>query len=485
MNGARSILVHIPAGLYVRTPKSYNIYVDGELIRYKGMVTENLTKTDAELAIARTSFLYLRKLLESVEMHLHKRSSRTIVYMDGARVANKVADRPEFMFDASLIRSTFSAYCLDNGIEMRHLEYGESELQMYLMRDTMAELNVFITADSDALAIMYHHRAVENKEAESEQGEELNRLSETIATVTTTNANIIEADRIVDRNMNYKEAERVRDSCLWISCASSGIVAYGMDGLRDRLGYAPFAFRVFLALCGTDFTPQLYTDSMIAGIMTATRSDREFINMLTDVNELAALFLLLGLRGNGTIKRKEAYNFEHLDSSELIGWIDNLDRLVRNYITYTESGRMNPDPIAKPKMSILCRYYLFSMRNGVDIYVRKNIQIWAKDESLENALANFRKMIKKERMRMGKSLDCTFKLSLQLAENRFGAQKRHKRLAGGGSGGGDDNDNDDNDPDDNEHKKTKRIAMAKREIINQVQNAHIKEHIANLRKHFD
>lgn len=419
MNGARGILIHLPTGLYARRPvNGYNIYVDGELIRYKGMIVENLTRSDAELAIAHTSYLYLRRLLGSVECHLGKRAERIVVYMDGARVANKVTDRPEFMYDASLIRSTFSAYCLDNGIEMRHLEYGESELQMYLMRDTTAELNVLVTADSDTLAIVYHHRSTPI-------------VAETTETEIEGSIVTIGDQRIEDRNVGHAPGT-VRDSCVWINCASSGIVAYGMDGLMDRLGYSPFAFRVFLALCGTDFTPQMLTESMIEGVMTAPQCDRDMANTLKDVNELAAFFVLLGLRGEGTIKRKETYDCERLDSQELVSWLDNLDALVRNYITYTETGRMDPDPVPKPKMSLLCRFYLFAMRRGADTYVRKGLQTWAKNESATQALANYREVVAQERAKLVRGSDvdaacsCPFAQSLRLAENRGSGAKRRR-----------------------------------------------------------
>lgn len=420
MNGARSIIAQLPAGLYVRRPsEAYNIYVDGELIRYKGMIAENLTKSDAEMAIARTSYLYIQRLLKAVERHLGRRANRTIVYMDGARVANKVSDRPEFLFDASLIRSAFSAYCIDNGLEVRHLDYGESELQMYLMRDITSELNVLITADSDVLAIAYHHRARRVKRDGDASGD----LS---PSASTTSCSI--EDSITDRNAAYPSNEEVMDSCLWVNCSSNGTAFYGMDELQDRMGYSPFAFRVFLALCGTDFTPQLFTDSMIDGVMNASTRDREFVNALTDVNETAAILVLLGLRGNGTIKRKESYDYETLTSQGLILWLEDTDKLVRNYITYIETGRMGAESVRRPKMSIISRFYLFAMRNGVDIYVRKNIQTWAKRETLDRALENYRCVVGHERAKMSSNDSCHFVQSLRLSENNT-AQRRRCRSA--------------------------------------------------------
>jgi hypothetical protein len=121
------------------------------------------------------------------------------------------------MFDAALVRTTFMNPCSGIGYRVCELRSGESELQMYLRRDKTADLNVFVTADSDIISICYdHYQSVSAIAAITMTSRQ---------TTTTTNNNW---GNIIDENDTYEDDASVIDSCLWI-CPKRDITFIGFD----------------------------------------------------------------------------------------------------------------------------------------------------------------------------------------------------------------------------------------------------------------
>lgn len=441
--GGQMVRSYFRRGLYKRNFKEncrntggddgYFIYVDGELIRHKGMIAQNLVQTHPEEAIAHTSFKYLNNLVSSVERHLKRSPKQVIVYLDGKRVRNKITNRPEFSYDSGLIRNVFKLLCVEVGFVIKELEYGESELMMYLERDRNSELNVFVTADTDMLSILYDHRptlAIIGK-----NGEETNSsLSSTSATrrrlpcgffgecETTTRRRRFNDDasrrngdddnvcdhrnrssdffvEISDENYDYEEDAvrkyvieegegsncRIVDSCLWICGQINGHIAVGMDFSSDRLSYNANVFRAFAALNGTDFTVAMCTPTMMHGFFEADSEDVECINSLTDWNEIAAACLFLGVKSGGTLKllkNQDQPPFRHRE----------VDVMLKIYDSYVSTGRMSERETTRPNMSLASRHYLFALFGGVTSnFVKKSVIQLASGIKLYEAIENFRR----------------------------------------------------------------------------------------------
>lgn len=374
LNGSR-IMINFKTGLYKFDPENYNIYVDGELIRYKGMIEENLSKHDAEEAIALASFQYLTRLIKSIELLLKRRANQVTVYLDGSRVTNKVVNRPEFKFDAGLIRRIFAIFCTENNMKIINLNHGESELQMYLKRDKNIDLNVFVTNDSDMLSICYGHTStIDGVVCENIEKYTIEKIVDNLRCCA-----------IEDDNFRYLPGLHVKDSCLWINCGKK-IVAYGFDNTKINISYKPHIFRTFVALCGTDFTPSMLTETLINGVMKACKKDIEYINCLDDINEIAACLLVIGIKGGGTIKRKEDYSKATFNYTEI-------PTMVNMYIDYISTGRMSEDLIPRPQMSYACRHYLYAMKGQDDNFTKKALYIWSCGVELKYLISAFKKYI--------------------------------------------------------------------------------------------
>nr|AKH40342.1 putative polh/gran [Kallithea virus] len=390
--GASSILTAIKSGIYNRRPDSYKLYVDGELMRYKGMVESNLTRRDAEEVIGRTSYNYLNNFMVTIIGLLGRIPTEILVFMDGERVANKETCRGDIPYDATLIRNVFKSCCINHGLTVVELPQGESELQMYLQRDCNSPLNVFLTNDSDMISICYGHKPTSktNKFNYMSKEAHIQRLQD------------LQKKHVDDTNLEYTNNLDILDSCLWINCGRSDTTAIGFDFIAERIIYTKESFRTFIALCGTDFTGNLLTNSMINGVLTADKEDREYINTLTDINQIAACFQVLGLRIGGMIKRytcvttnnaRQAmvYNAEtgvrNLDTyrpSDLAIAID----MYRNYIA---KGVMSEMRIPRPDMAIVSRHYIYAMRCQESSFVKKDLMFWAKSIDLNEAVENFKK----------------------------------------------------------------------------------------------
>jgi hypothetical protein len=386
-------------GTYHKKAPNYTIYVDGELIRYKGMVSVNLSKHCCEEPIAATSFEFLKNTLQKIQLKmLNKQWDSVVVYMDGARVQNKVyRAHPELNFDASLVRKLFKEMCIHTGgYEVIELQYGESELQMYLQRDKLNPLNIFVTSDSDMISICYDHK-VKIFPIDKPQEEILNELENNdesncipIAdivdfTVKENVLNYFDKKGIYDYN-DYYDTRRynVYDSCAWYHCGSNQTKIIGFDTVCAKLQYEPHVFRTFLANCGTDFTEHLFTNSMIDGILSGvTYDERKYINKLDNSCEISAALLFLAIRGKGVILR----NKNNGKPFDLHGFKKSIDM----YKEYIKTGKMCKDIIPHPNLPLLCRHFIYAMKAGNDeTFVQKALQQWSKRISLEEAIENFR-----------------------------------------------------------------------------------------------
>jgi hypothetical protein len=400
--GTSHILNSFRKGVYKRKfIKSYNIYVDGELIRYKGMISDNLTKHDAEEAIAKTSYDYLINLIKLIRNHFNMSPNSVIVYLDGRRVTNKVVDRSDFKFDAGLIRAVFEMYCKDNGMDVKKLEVGDSELFMYINRDRSVDLNVFVTNDSDMISICYGHKPINY---DCKEKLEISYDTTTTITTTTTTPIVVKAmpglyaqheqqqqRAIIDDNFVYSERNDVQDSCLWINCGKD-IVAYGMDNTIDRLRLNAKQFRTFVALCGTDFTPSMFTETMVGSVMNCCcrGNDQDLIeldilNSITDINIITAGLLKISVKYGGTLKRDDQKCYPH-DHDIL----EDMKILIETYITYMSEGLAETSIVFRPSMAYVSRLYLYAMiDSGAPKLTKAYLQAWSNATPMKVALDRF------------------------------------------------------------------------------------------------
>lgn len=389
-NGAPSIVQIFRNGLFNTRADNYKIIVDGELMRYKGMIENNLKKHNAEEAIAASSFDYMKNIIRQIELFIGKKSKDVVVFMDGCRVFNKESGRADFHFDAGLIRHIFKNLCWEYGYTVNELDHGESELQMYLQRDRTMNLNIFLTNDSDMISICYGHKPIikyinsEDKTASKELSyETIQSIIETNRFNSTSNT----THPIINQNHIYKlDNINILDSCLWLNNGKE-LTAVGFDFIEDRMKFNKFIFRVFIALCGTDFTVSLLTDSMISGILLSEKEDIDYLNTLTDVNDIACGLLMLGVRAGGTIKRLD-------DKSKLQTFsAADVEKAVKMYIDYIDTGKMENVTIPRPCMSLVCRHYLYAMKGQDSCFVKNALTQWAKTTSISEAISQMHKYL--------------------------------------------------------------------------------------------
>lgn len=409
-----ALSVHFQHGRYRRSPTVYSVYVDGELMRYRGMVAVNMEARDAEARIAASSVAITVRVVEQLRRYFGREPKDVHVYMDGAvRVANKTTDRPIFRFNAKLIRSLYVDGCRRHGMRVHHLDVGEAELQMYLKRDREVDLNVFVSDDSDLLSIAYAHRprqvhdvgplrsldnhVVVRDDASSQQQQQSSSCLVSSGNVTTTAAAVNGGGAAVnDANVRYDSAieTRIRDSCVWVrngtassamarplagggGCAgspnvSSTLIFHGMDACREVMHLGVTQFRVFCALCGTDFTPSMFTQTAIKAIASASREDKLFLDRLQEPLEIAAGLLLLAVYHGATLKRMENKT-KHAPScgDPLVA----LAAALRMYCSYIETGVMDERTIPKPPM-YAAQHTLLRIMKGDSDHAKRQLKSW-------------------------------------------------------------------------------------------------------------
>lgn len=425
---ANRIVEQFQRGLYNRKPTSYVISVDGELIRYKGMVSSNMTRHDAEEAVAQTSYAYLVHAVLTIEKYMDRKAREVVVFMDGARVANKTTARPECSLDVSLIRKTFTRLCAEHGYRVHALTHGESELQMYLKRDRSVDLNILFTRDSDMIPICYDHMPSYYTGTTLVNYDDLQRRGLVATTTTTDTTATTQSDEaqdddddttfgvrcqggggdytncagIVDLNSTYGDDVTVVDSCAWFVCGSSckPMQVIGFDACAPRTGYSDVVFRTFTAMCGTDFTTPMLTPSMFTGFFSAAdESEKRLINALTEPIKVVASIVYLGLKGGGVLKRSGGKTIGKRDDRERHQRVDvsAVTEMVSMYYAYVRTGVMAGKRMPKFDSVTAVKRLVHSMRVGVDDrsgadtsdrLVKRQLINWANNVPLVQCLQN-------------------------------------------------------------------------------------------------
>lgn len=382
--GVSAVFSKMSNGLYrLHDPKTVTIYVDGELIRYKGMIQDNLTCADAEEAIAYTSYQYLAALIKNIKSHLSRGGGRVdeiVVYMDGDRVINKTQRTQVAQYEIGVVRQTFCARCTSNGMRVVWLDEGESEIQMYLRRDRNNDLNVFISADSDLIPIMYGHEAISDEVAVTDA--DIEPCSSPINS------------KIKDCNRVYRKDVNVRDSCLWIRCGQT-VEAFGMDDVRKLINLSTKSFRIMMGLCGSDFTCSAFTETMIQLILLSTnngddtsRLNVETLNNQTDTMRIVCSLIYLAVSHGCTLKRADDKQLQFVHSPATTCTFTHTENMLLVYLTYLETGKMIDD-IEKPMPLYLLRLCLYAMIGRLMKLSRGDLLKWTKTVSMSEALANF------------------------------------------------------------------------------------------------
>lgn len=366
-------------GLYNKHAKNIKVYVDGELIRHKGKTSENISMPEPEENIAKSSFKYLMSIIRKIEEITKNvlKPSNVYVYMDGNRVLDKIFRKSDPRFNDSIIKSTFVELCVEFKYNVVRLVDGESELQMYLSRDQTSDLNVFVTSDSDLFSICCSHEPIiDNKSFNKNVDFANNKLK------------ISKFEQLSYKDLNYEYFDDivVRDSCVWLSCKKD-LQLIGFDGAKYRLNFNVRNFRVFIALCGTDFTDHLFTESMVDGILRAFVVDVDFLdifNDLTNVYEIALALLYIGVKNGGSTIKKTAHK---QFCSDLI----NFETIVEIYVKYIETGTKN---ISSPSLGSMYAVMeiLYNLAKGGKFkpYKLSDFRILCDQQSLKTCITNLR-----------------------------------------------------------------------------------------------
>jgi len=354
--------------------------VDGENLRFKGMSADNLQRDNAELLIAQDSFNYMDRVRQRLATHLFGKQycgttlsdtattetsvasrkrrdfDNVYVFMDGQRPRNKVIRTTRIQVDHGLIRCALMAKCRDHAplYKVVELVYGESELFMYLNRDRSADLNVFLTTDSDCLSVMYghcptidyypansNHNSTSSpqtyssvvpecirRSSEQEYFDRLeqqyggHRIPTSLLSNTTRDIllmNLVDFNDVYAINNGGTTAiksppklriQGLRDSCVFAHISERSLYLYGMDFLQQRqIRLPPKVFRIFCALSGTDFTRPLLSATLMenfirnvtlpAEAMTRVQRDLQFLESseatLSDTSTCIVFVLLAAL----------------------------------------------------------------------------------------------------------------------------------------------------------------------------------------------
>lgn len=370
-------------GIYVKQPKSYNIYIDGEYIRFKGLTSDNATSRHPEEAIASSAFTYLLNLKKAIEYYLHTSANKVIVVMDGERVANKCTNRPLQEHDVQLIRTKFMCLCHEFGFDVNELEKGEAELNMYLSRDKTQQLNVFVTADSDMFSICYDHVPMIERDDlfafEKIEAPDMESINHTVSNYS-----------FVDYNMSYdaKTIECVRDSCIWFSCCPKRMEIVAFDGCARRIGIEALQMRTMIVMCGTDFSNAMFTPTAVQGIFDADAEDLRQLNQSNDVVEIVAILIYLALKNGGRLKPLPS-NINVSDSNDA-SIIDQVTKIIDTYCEYIETSTMRIEQMPRLNCALIMRDFVYAMRAKCDDFNRNNLRRWTECTTIDEALTHFR-----------------------------------------------------------------------------------------------
>lgn len=373
-NGAKIVAKFGECGHYNRFANSYNVYVDGELISYKGYNHISMVQSNAEEAIAEGSIEYLSHLIGKLKRYLVGKLLKVFVYMDGKiRVNNKRVRKPISLINMYLVRDYFKKACKLHQYTVIELEEGEAELNMYLQRDRESALNVFLTEDSDMLSICYGHKPTFDRDR-----------SEICVEVPVN----IDSPSVIDNNCVYSRPNDVHDSCVWVKQNQGVLIMISFDERQMSIGYTVKPFRVLMALCGTDFTEPTLTTTMITSLLRVSEDEKRIVNQLNNICEITAMFLFLGSRYYGRWK-VNVLNSE-CSKSNLADFIDSVDR----YLQYIETGDMSKARVididtCSVSHELLLRTYDRNLKFNSVTYHR-----WCEMNDIHVALNNYKESFK-------------------------------------------------------------------------------------------
>lgn len=396
-----------PKSLYNAAPRLYNIVFDGEMMRYKGYVDTAVNCESPEFTIAAIAKNCTHSTVEEIKNVMSKEPYEVIVYMDGQRVPNKVKRLdPNPNLNKTLIRHNYIEMCRQLDYKVVLLERGEAELHMYIQRDKSIDLNIFVTGDSDMISICYGHRPKINGVLQTDCGD-------MVRTGVVVNNQL---SNFQGTNITYDNSLHVQDSCAWLRINDSAHMNqfYGMDSLHEIFKFNVRHFRIFVAMCGTDFTPSALTRSMIGSVLSCTIHEKESINAIEENYKIFGAFLYLGLKYcRACIKRVVVNNtansnkgggggtvfFVDGDSEETARRIKTfIDQYLTMYTTYIEMATTGS--IEKfPDMGTLVRYFIYAMRGGPNntkIYkgnLTMELKKWSNQITLSTALRNLEKYL--------------------------------------------------------------------------------------------
>lgn len=364
--GASVLIDHLIPGLFANTLQSnnfeYKINVDGSLLNFKGLCAIKFAESQSQLEmhIAKLSTNYVNRRIKDIQSMIGKPPKQIIIYMDGRRPRNKKQNKSNFKHNVRLAHKYFIQFCEKESYTVVQLEEGESELWMYLNRDKLMNLNVFVTDDSDFISIAYQHQP--------------NVIAKYTTMMQPPKAS--KANDILNHNYTYTENIKVFDSCLWVKCGKKKIQAIGLD--FASLGFNLNVFRIFVALCGTDYTDNLFPMTSIKGIVTAPTNEKEKINNLSDIHEIISILLILSVKYGGSLKNRDKYQKLCFYS------INDLPKTMNMYNHYITTGEMVDDDIPRPSMANVCHEYWQIMQKNENI--TKPRRIWAATINLDMML---------------------------------------------------------------------------------------------------
>ena len=358
----KSIFYKCQRGLYFNKPKSWNIYVDGDLMMYKGCLSKNKFITNSEEYVTRYAIDYLSKCICILKNEFDEKYLQKIyIYFDGKRVLNK-NERPKIStFDLPIIKKMFIASCSvaftdSEKFEICKLQEGEAELQMYLQRDKNVNLNVFLTFDSDMLSICFDHEPNLIYNQQQQQQYQDYYFFEKIKKLKPININDNSICSITDLNYVYNDEYYknliIKDSCVWFTKINKNYHLVGFDYCKNFVGFNSIVFRTFVGLCGTDFTSSLLTDTMINFFINNVKeADKNFLNDLSekysssskDLRILVLFIFIFCFMGNEKLRLKQIYK----NTTDGFGFdsfnfkFSHLTDGLETYRFYIESGKMN------------------------------------------------------------------------------------------------------------------------------------------------
>jgi len=389
----KEFISSLKQGLYNSKPNNYRVYIDGSFFWHKGDIKIYKTQNDVEHLMASVAYNYILNILKLVYLHFNNLHPLNVyIYMDGERIENK-RQRTESTttYKKSLLVDIFVNLCQKNipNCKIEQLLVGESELQMYKNRDISSDVNLFITGDTDMVSIMYGHRS---------------KCTNFNLSDIQTNHHLY-GEGIVDLNFTYPYAllqcNGVSDSCVWLKDIKDNRQFIGFDFSEDIINIPKRLFRIYIALCGTDFTNKMLTESMSLNFMNIKKHDLEHFQHLLDNNNnnnnlcdiVYGIIYVCCKMGKFTLpKLKKDQNVDNSYFS-----IQDMENKIKIYLDYIESGIMTKSIINdNNNNSIVCHKIVKSMTEmmSAPIIQSRSVLQWCNNNNFSTAIENVKKNIK-------------------------------------------------------------------------------------------